>query len=255
MRLRKVFPPMHSHQLLGLPGAQSLDGSLTLQHVVRQAQQRSLPLYAVKLDISQAFDTLSHAAIARFLACLGPSREAYILLLIICNSIACMSLGSATCEQQLWRGLKQGSSYSAELFARVLDHYVSPLFHKWHEKFPTWIVDATGVALHAILYADDVVLSAASREHALQMLQELKRALSTIGLNLALDKCQFICSPGLDSAPLLLPDVDANLAIKHTEAFIYLGILVGFGLSCGTVISRRLGCGHERLLGPQRLPL
>ena len=94
LRLRKLFPPMHSHQLSGLPGAQSVDGSLTLQHVARQSQQWKLPLYAAKLDISQAFDTLSHAATARFLALLGPSREAYILLLIICTSVACMSLGS-----------------------------------------------------------------------------------------------------------------------------------------------------------------
>ena len=133
LRLRHVFPRMHSHQLSGLPGAQSLNGSLTLQHVVRQSQQWKLPLYATKLDISQAFDTLSHAAVARFLGCLGPSREAYILLLIICNSIACMSLGSESWEQPLWRGLKRGSSYSAELFARVLDHFVSPLFHKWRK--------------------------------------------------------------------------------------------------------------------------
>ena len=137
LRLRQIFPPMHSHQLSGLPGAQSLDGSLTVQQVVRQSQQWQLPLCAAKLDISQAFDTLSHEAIARVLACLGPSREAYILLLVICHSIACMSLGSESWEQQLWRGLKQGSSHSAELFARALDHYVSPLFHKWREKNPT----------------------------------------------------------------------------------------------------------------------
>ena len=261
LRLRRLFPPMHSHQLSGLPGAQSLDGSLTLQHVVRQSQQWKLPLYATKLDISQAFDTLSHAATARFLASLGPSQEAYILLLIICNSIACMSLGSESWEQPLGCGLKQGSSYSAELFARVLDHFVSPLFHKWKEKYPTWVQDERGTSLHAILYADDVVLLSSSRGHMLDMLQELKHTFATIGLHLALDKCHFICSPGLDTTPLLLPGVDPELAIKHAEAFIYLGILVGFGLSCGTVLSRRLAAatgafwGHSGFLCRGTAPL
>ena len=223
LRLREHFPPMHSHQ--------------------------------------QAFDTLSHAATARFLACLGPSREAYILLLIICNSVACMSLGSESWEQPLWRGLKQRSSYSAEFFARVLDHYVSPLFHKWKERFPIWVRDENGVSLHAILYADDLVLMSSPREHMLLMLQELKQVLAAIGLHLALDKCQFICSPGLDAAPLLLPDVDDTLAIKHTEAFIYLGVLIGFGLSCGTALSRRLAAatgafrGHSGFLCRGTAPL
>ena len=261
LRLRRIFPPMHSHQLSGLPGAQSLDGSLTLQHVVRQSQQWKLQLYAAKLDISQAFDTLSHAATARFLASLGPSREAYILLLIICNSIACMSLGSESWEQPLRCGLKQGSSYSAELFARVLDHFVSHLFHKWRERYPTWIQDEQGTSLHAILYADDVVLLASSREHMLGMLQELKSTLAAIGLHLALDKCFFICSPGLDTSPLILPGVDSTLAIKHSEAFIYLGILVGFGVSCGTALSRRLAAatgafwGHSGFLCRGNAPL
>ena len=79
------------------------------------------------------------------------------------------------------------------------------------------------MALHAILYADDVVLMAASLDHMLQTLQELKQVPSTMGLHLALDKCQFISSPGLDSTPLLLPDVTESLAIKHIEAVIYLG--------------------------------
>ena len=129
------------------------------------------------------------------------------------------------------------------------------------QKYPTWVKDENDASLHAILYADDVVLMSASTEHMLSMLQELKQVLAAIGLHLALDKCQFICSPGLDAAPLLLPDVDEALAIKHTEAFIYLGILVGFGRSCGTALSRHLAAaagafwGHSGFLCRGTAPL
>ena len=58
-RLRSIFPPMLSGQLSGLPGAQSLDGSMALQHVIRQSQQWGLSLYAAKLDIAQAFRYLT----------------------------------------------------------------------------------------------------------------------------------------------------------------------------------------------------
>ena len=103
------------------------------------------------------------------------------------------------------------------------------------------------MALHAILYADDVVLMAASRDHMLQTLQELKQVPSRMGLHLALDKCQFICSPGLDSTPLLLPDVTESLAIKHTEAVMHLG---RFWPQLWDRDLEALGLSHWRLLGP-----
>ena len=240
LRLRQVFQPMKSCQLSGAPGAQSWDGSLALQHAIRLSQQWRLPLFAIKLDIAQAFDTLSHEAVARFLGTLGPSAEAALLLAIILNSTASLSVGSEHWVQDLLQGLKQGSSYSAELFARVLDHFISPLLHTWITKFPTWLKDSRGVMLHAILYADDIVLLFPSRSYALMMLTEARDTLKATGLHLALEKCQFICSPGQDRSPLVPEGFPADLPVKHAEAFLYLGILVGFNLSCATVLSRRL---------------
>ena len=250
MRLRKLFPPMTSCQLSGAPGAQSLDGSMTLQHAIRLSQQWKLPLYAVKLDIAQAFDTLSHIAVAKFLATLGPSAEAALLLHMICNSSAALSMGSEHWVQCLLQGLKQGSSYSAELFARVLDHFIAPMLHRWRDKFPTWLQDKRGVMIHAILYADDIVLLCPSRQDALLMLRDIRDTLHAIGLQLALEKCQFICSPGQDPSPLTPSGFPADQPIKHAEAFTYLGVLVGFNVSCATVLARRLAGATSAFSGP-----
>ena len=146
-----------------------------------------------------------------------------------------------------------GTETGLFVFSGALRPRLGPLcespFPQMEEKYPTWVRDENNVGLHAILYADDVVLLSSSRPDMLNMLMELRQTLATIGLHLALEKCQFICSPGLDTTPLLLPEVDKSLAIKHTEAFVYLGILIGFGLSCGTALSRRLAAATGAFWG------
>ena len=159
-----------------------------------------------------------------------------MLLQLIMSSSTVLSIGGETWEQPLLQGLKQGSAYSAELFARVLDFYLSPLFHTWQALFPTWIKDKRGVSLHAIVYADDMVLLASSREHLVDMIYQVKHTLASIGLRLALEKCRFLCSPGLDSAPLVVPGARQEEHIQHQLSFLFLGVLVGFGLSCGTTL-------------------
>ena len=68
MRLRPTFPPISGNQLACIPGSQTLDGSTCLQHLIHLSQEYRLPLIAIKLDVSSAFDHLSHEAVATFLA-------------------------------------------------------------------------------------------------------------------------------------------------------------------------------------------
>ena len=79
-----------------------------------------------KLDVQAAFDTLSHEAVARFLASLGAHQESKLLLDIIIRSKVTLTFANMTWEQGLKRGVLQGSAFSAELFARTLDFYVAP---------------------------------------------------------------------------------------------------------------------------------
>ncbi|CAE7653091.1 unnamed protein product [Symbiodinium sp. CCMP2592] len=64
LRLRTVFPRMGSGQLSSQVGAQALDGSVALKHVIHLSRQWGLPLLACKLDIQAAFDTLSHESVS-----------------------------------------------------------------------------------------------------------------------------------------------------------------------------------------------
>ena len=81
---------------MGLPGRrgaqrQILDAACAVQHAIRLSEQYGNPLVIVKLDVAAAFDSLSHSSVASFLAQAQGSREAEVLLDVICNS--CVELG------------------------------------------------------------------------------------------------------------------------------------------------------------------
>ena len=70
---------------------------------------------------------------------LAPHREAEILVLIMTYSTVLLSMADYTWTQDVDRGILQGSSYSAEIFARTVDFYLGELVQQWQETESTWI--------------------------------------------------------------------------------------------------------------------
>ena len=139
MRLREFFSATSANQLACIPGSQTLDGSVCLQHIIHMSQEYRLPLIASKLDVSSAFDHLSHDAVASFLALSGTHLESLILLKIIVLSRVVLGFSGHTWQQKLFRGLLQGSSYSAEIFGRTLDYFPGFLHTGCSIAESTWI--------------------------------------------------------------------------------------------------------------------
>ena len=239
-RLRNIFPTPVANQLCGIPGSQTLDGSCCLQHLTHLSQEFGLPLIAVKLDIASAFDTLSHAAVARYLQHCGSSLESHALLSIIVATRVVVSISDATWTQPLERGILQGSSYSAEIFARTLDFYLGALVDKWSREESTWIqgedANHTFRKIFTLLYADDLILLATSHAQATRMLQDVIATFGAIGLQLSLKKCKYICSPSLPRRSLYAQCTP----LPCVSAFKFLGVLIGFNLTCQSVLSARL---------------
>ena len=67
-----------------------MEWSTSLQHLIHLSQEYKLPLIAVKLDISSAFDHISHEAVASYLA--GPRLESLLLLKIFVLSRVALSI-------------------------------------------------------------------------------------------------------------------------------------------------------------------
>ena len=103
-RLRPRFPPMTSGQIIGESGAQTLDAALAVQHAIRLSEERKQPLVVGQLDVAEAFETVSHHAVASFLAAAGPSREGHLLLRLVTEA-------SVTLRESVGRSRFRGGSF------------------------------------------------------------------------------------------------------------------------------------------------
>ena len=146
LRMRPRLPPIRAFQVGGIPSRQTLDSACAVQHAMRLAQQYGKTLYVVKLDVSAAFDSLSHEALAAFLSQLTGCRAAEVLLQIITTTTVTLGLQGTSWQQGLTQGILQGSSYSAELFARCVDHYLAGAQAKWQQEEHTWLQTERGIS-------------------------------------------------------------------------------------------------------------
>ncbi|CAE7930361.1 pol, partial [Symbiodinium necroappetens] len=236
LRLRPKLPSIGAFQVGGVPQRQILDAACAVQQAIRLSEQYGKPLVIIKLDVAAAFDSLSHASIASFLAQAQGSREAEVLLDVICNSCVGLGLQGTSWDQPLRQGVLQGSSYSAELFARCVDFYMSFINQEWQQREETWLQTQEGRKLFLTPFADDLVLIATSRDQAVRLLEDTVRTLGAIGLRMNWRKCKYIQTPGLPKIPMTPCGTD----IQWAQSFIFLGILMGFQLSCQAVLAARM---------------
>ena len=195
---------------------------------------------------------MSHDAVASFLALSGARLEALTLLKVIVLSKVMLSMSGETWHQKLFRGLLQGSSYSAEIFGRTLDHFLGFMVTRWGISENTWI-QARGsqgvVKIFNLLYADDIILLATSFQQAHRLLEDVIDILQSIGLSLALEKCKFLVSPDLTPRPIRV----RNVTISPVRSFKFLGVLMGFDLNSQTILSARLTNANNSFWGYYRI--
>ena len=152
-----------------------------------------------RLDIRAAFDSLSHASIVHYLLHCKPCREAVLLWRMCSGNKLKMSLGTEAWGVEVQQGIMQGSSYSADLFSRVIDFHLRDLQSRWSDLYPRW-KDDLGLP-HFLLYADDIMLFAMDAPELQAKLRDLTDALSAIGLFVNPAKCSVLnvggATPGI----------------------------------------------------------
>ena len=124
----------------------------------------------------------------------------------------------------------QGSAYSADLFARVLDAHLYDLFEYWNSECePTWLKN-----LHALIYTDDLILLATSREQIQMKLREICPDLFLIGLHLAKTKCQLLVSPCVPVAATIY-FID-RILFQEVSSLVFVGVLIGFHITAAQML-------------------
>ena len=249
-RLRTKFPPYGAGQHACRPGTQVIEPvacALSSMKIFKQHTGHQLLL--CKLDISQAFDTLSHQAIWRYLCDTDASPEALALWSMCQDTQVCLQIGSQMWTQRLERGVLQGTSFSADLFSRILDYFCSGLLQRWkaheHAVFRKFSLP------HALLFADDILLFAATEAEMQSKLQALQLTLESIGLRLNLAKCSVLDQED-GTTPGIWGRKSCNL-LQGVDHLVYLGVPLSYKATPLGQLGSSLSKLSSSLFGLRRL--
>lgn len=152
------------------------DNLCVLSTVLREARRRLRPLHLASLDVSKAFDTVSHEAIVdvcRGAGCPPPFVE-YIRSLYK-ESVTILEAGGETCRVRMNRGVRQGDPLSPLLFNLVIDQAVKSIS-------PDVGFDVGGSRVNLLAFADDLVLTASTTLGLQRNLDTVSRELQSYGL-------------------------------------------------------------------------
>ena len=222
-RVSSKAPPYRAGQMGCRAGSQALDGVAAAHIVLQQlrARGRAGPCVA-KLDIQAAFDSISHHAVLNWLLLGEASREKELLWQLISTSGVQMGIGHRRWKHELGRGLLQGTTFSADIFSRVLDWYMGGLLVQWGRKYEDWTT-RVGRLCHLLLYADDLLIFADTPQDLQAKVQDVVDCLSAIGLQPNLSKSKVLAAPGGGAAPAVWLRGQVT-PLPAEEHMLYLGV-------------------------------
>ena len=179
--------------------------------------------HVLAFDVSKAFDTAPHGALALLLRHMGVPEE----LIRVFHTLSCGSLvrivtaHGPTPSIRLHRGLRQGSAESAVLYLLLLEPLLRSL-----------ACTARGDAGHAVpplvqAYCDDLLLIAHSLPQFLEYAAAIARYLTDMGMSLNVGKCAYANTARIHSIMVYLNPGDTAapwVCLRAKGTVPYLGL-------------------------------
>lgn len=204
-------------------GARKGHQAIELVHVLRVVVEKSIEwsrgYVIISLDIRKAFDSLSRAAILKFME-ENPVplrlKMAFLREILSKRTITMLFCDYLTDPVHMQSGLRQGGPDSSFLFALIINDILSKLCHEWKGKklgyafgpfggeglaFDEWLetfqehiigFDPCDIYVAVLAFMDDTYLVAQSWRHAQIMINDLVEAFLEAGLCLAPEKLKFM---------------------------------------------------------------
>ncbi len=215
---------------------------LTIQTLAARANGSGKAFYVASLDISKAYDTVSHEVLWKVLAAKG--IKGYWL-----EAVKSMYLGSRICSdttegQTPWitmkRGIRQGCPLSPIIFAVYMDWLV--------EQVKTVNIQQTTEPA-MLAYADDILLWGYQRQEMQDKLTKVSQSLSELGMALSTQKCVIQSNTWAVSQDIQtrqkaewnIITEHGKLTIQHTSVentFKYLGVWMNAAADASTNIDK-----------------
>jgi len=202
--------------------------------LIEKSVEYNRPLVLVFVDFHKAFDTVELSSIIAALEqCRIDYRYTRLIEYIYSNATTTVKLHETTEKIKISRGVRQGDTISPKLFIAVLEYAMKSL--SWEDKG----VNIDGERLTHLRFADDIVIVSDNIGDAKQMLEEMVRASSQVGLRINAGKTQIMTNLVL-AQNIRIGDSD----IKETHMYKYLGHEIQIGKNNQThEIQRRIGLG------------
>ena len=184
-------------QFGAMPGSTAAAQVFLAQRTLQRGLEEN---HVLAFDVSKAFDTAPHRALALLLRHMGVPEELIRLFhTLSCGSLVRIVTGHGpTPSIRLHRGLPQGGAESAVLYLLLLEPLLQSLACK-----------ARGDARHAVpplvhAYCDDLLLIAHSLPKFLEYAAAIARYLTDIGMSLNVGKCAYANTAGIHSIMVCL---------------------------------------------------
>ena len=208
------------------------DHIFTVNHVIQNCKEYNIPLYMMFIDYRKAFDSIEYNAVWKSLQDQGVHWQLIrILMDIYGKGKNAILMNGEEVEINIEKGVRQGDTLSPILFTATLRSVFLKL--KWEDKG----LNINGERLSNLLFADDIVLFAQSKDELVEMARELEKASLKVGLQINASKTVAMTSEQ-DQIPINLRAGE----VTFEGNFVYLGHKVAIPYDPSPEISRRIQC-------------
>ena len=185
----------------------------SIETLIKHHRAKGIPLTLISLDLTAAFDSVPHDAIARALKRVNVDGK-YINLVKACNTgsrtnISCNGIEVGTVP--MLRGVRQGDPASPVHFNIFMDELICLLNNEF-----------TGITVNeeklcCLAYADDFVLIAKTPEDARRMLNRTISFLTSMCMSLNAKKCSAIVLRTVPAKKKVFIDTNVKFSVGNED--------------------------------------
>ena len=187
-----------------------------LANVLTEATKKGFELHLCALDLSKAFDTVTHSQAIFSLFSHGINISVIFLLRYwYSNSFLRIKTDMRVSDSKIpiRRGVRQGAVISPSIFKLCISSVLSSIP-------PTCILNSVNISYLA--YADDILLISRTKKGLSLSVSTVASKLHAIGLSLNLSKCEYLSLNSNITTPLIC----GSFSIPSVSSFRWLGINV-----------------------------
>lgn len=222
----------------------TIDNIFIVRQIFEKCHEFKIELHNIFVDYSQAFDSVSRNKI---IDCLReyevPMKLIKLINLTLIETIARVKINDNISEFfNVRTGVKQGDPLSATLFSLVVDYILKQMDMRGN---------ISTKLKQCIAYADDIMITARTKQALLETFTKLKDESQKFGLLINENKTKYLKCSKLNNRTENL-NID-NMQIESVSNFKYLGTKVNGNNSLEEEIKERIVNGNKAYYANQKL--